>query len=1278
MTKISTTIVATCFLCACLLASLAHAQDRGGGVDAQCPVSCTSGNFIPENEPCGVNTVNCGCDCAAQNFYQLRCPEGYCGSVWAQQGSHDTDWYNVHVNDSNNDGTEQVCFTVNADTPVVVQIYTGNCGGLTLVAQGEASDCNPLTLCACLPAPQFAKLKIYPGTIAGGAVNSGLPCPTSNKYTVRYNCSGTCVLGACCYQVPPVCGIMTQAQCATLPSSTWYGVGSTCTANLCTTTTVGACCYIDSQGIQQCSQTTQPNCVNVLHGTYMGNGTPCTAATCAQTGACCFQQPGLPPQCGVMTAADCQSVGGTYLGNGVPCPPVGSPCVPNGACCYKDAAGVNQCIVTTQQDCEHSYFGTWYGAGSTCATVQCQPPTGACCYQSPLVAGLICNIMTAQQCIALNGNYLGDGSVCNPDPCEVKGACCYQQPGGPWQCIEVTAAQCATFPNGVYWGNYSLCINVQCDPPPLTGACCYQIPGTTIFQCVIVTQADCLNNYFNPQWQGNNTTCNPDPCPHDPILGACCYRNPPPSTTHSCIITTQQDCENNYPGGIYQGNGTTCAQVQCDPPVNGACCWQDLPNPTVYCTITTMQACLQNFPNSSWLGANTTCNPNPCIPTGACCYLGPAGYICQIMTQAQCSQYPQSQWYANTSCSPLPCAPKGACCFKDGPNAFYVCVVVTQQECMNYPQSTWMGANTTCNPSPCPKTGACCYRNATGTVCAITTLQECLALPYGQYLGDNVPCTVDSCKPCVTPPANMVAWWTLDETTPGGGISKDSIAANHGAWKPTATSGLTPRTGMVASGLGFANNSWVQVPHSAALDFGCGYFTIDAWIKPQSLFGTIVSKSTSFPVGYDLSIMSTGQLRLEMTTTSLRCIAQSTGAIAANVWTHIAVTATGGPPNGSRTITFYINGVAAGTTNIGCVCIGNTTPVLIGRNSFGNFYRGWMDEIEMFKRVLSQAEIQSIYAAGSYGKCKHHCYVPWDWPFCLGQNQVTVTFTVCNDSSVAQQYNVAFQPQPVGPNCTIPGPTVFTPLFTNPVSIPANTCINLQVKINRPTGMNALNQVGCYQINVTNTLGGSTSSCYGSVQDRRDLCAVFRNCCIGVEAVPVGIAAPICVNITNPTGVAVSFPYQIQAFDSETRELSTALRLNGLPPGTRYIGNLTIPPGGVTPVTVDVSYAQNNPLRFDDLLFSTGDSAVAPGGFDALIATGIMSKPKPPCPADVAPPGGNGTINVADLLAIINTWGVCPPGPNDCPTDFMPFGGNGVVNVNELLAVITAWGDCPH
>jgi hypothetical protein len=61
----------------------------------------------------------------------------------------------------------------------------------------------------------------------------------------------------------------------------------------------------------------------------------------------------------------------------------------------------------------------------------------------------------------------------------------------------------------------------------------------------------------------------------------------------------------------------------------------------------------------------------------------------------------------------------------------------------------------------------------------------------------------------------------------------------------------------------------------------------------------------------------------------------------------------------------------------------------------------------------------------------------------------------------------------------------------------------------------------------------------------------------------------------------------------------------------------------------------------------------------------------PPCLADIAPqPNGDGFVNVADLLMVINNWGPCP----SCPAD---INGDGVTNVADLLAIINNWGLCP-
>ncbi len=65
--------------------------------------------------------------------------------------------------------------------------------------------------------------------------------------------------------------------------------------------------------------------------------------------------------------------------------------------------------------------------------------------------------------------------------------------------------------------------------------------------------------------------------------------------------------------------------------------------------------------------------------------------------------------------------------------------------------------------------------------------------------------------------------------------------------------------------------------------------------------------------------------------------------------------------------------------------------------------------------------------------------------------------------------------------------------------------------------------------------------------------------------------------------------------------------------------------------------------------------------------------PPPPCPADV---NADHSVNVSDLLAVINGWGPCPGRcPPYCTAD---INHDCSVNVSDLLAVINAWGPCPH
>ena len=97
--------------------------------------------------------------------------------------------------------------------------------------------------------------------------------------------------------------------------------------------------------------------------------------------------------------------------------------------------------------------------------------------------------------------------------------------------------------------------------------------------------------------------------------------------------------------------------------------------------------------------------------------------------------------------------------------------------------------------------------------------------------------------------------------------------------------------------------------------------------------------------------------------------------------------------------------------------------------------------------------------------------------------------------------------------------------------------------------------------------------------------------------------------------------------------------------------------------------------------WSAGGSAMGPAVISWLQDTGQngmvhvigYDAPVSCCPADVAPPGGDGAINVADLLMIINDWDSTGWCYTNCYGD---INGDHFVNVVDLLKVINSWGAC--
>ena len=103
-----------------------------------------------------------------------------------------------------------------------------------------------------------------------------------------------------------------------------------------------------------------------------------------------------------------------------------------GACCYVDPQGIPTCAIISAAECA-ALGGNFLGVNTSCNPNPCVPePFGACCFEG--AAGPTCQVVTPSECKNLNGTYFGDGSTCDPNPCtpghceSVPGDCCHGRP----------------------------------------------------------------------------------------------------------------------------------------------------------------------------------------------------------------------------------------------------------------------------------------------------------------------------------------------------------------------------------------------------------------------------------------------------------------------------------------------------------------------------------------------------------------------------------------------------------------------------------------------------------------------------------------------------------------------------------------------------------------------------------------------------------------------------------------------------------------------------------
>jgi hypothetical protein len=242
---------------------------------------------------------------------------------------------------------------------------------------------------------------------------------------------------------------------------------------------------------------------------------------------------------------------------------------------------------------------------------------------------------------------------------------------------------------------------------------------------------------------------------------------------------------------------------------------------------------------------------------------------------------------------------------------------------------------------------------------------------------------------CTPPPSGLISWW------PGDGNANDIQSGFNG----TLQGGVTFSAGEVDQAFTFnGTDGEVILPNSASarsLNFGpTDSFTIDAWIKPDlSVLGTqraivVLTYVCSVEV-IELFVLTDGRIDFDIRDSNgINPAAVSPSSILDGNWHHVA----GVRDVSTHTITLYLDGTSVASVT------DTTTGTFTrsdGQNRIGSipvacptdryFWKGQIDEVEVFGRALNATEVANIFNAGSAGKCKTGCIsapsglVSW-WP----------------------------------------------------------------------------------------------------------------------------------------------------------------------------------------------------------------------------------------------------------------------------------------------------------
>lgn len=213
--------------------------------------------------------------------------------------------------------------------------------------------------------------------------------------------------------------------------------------------------------------------------------------------------------------------------------------------------------------------------------------------------------------------------------------------------------------------------------------------------------------------------------------------------------------------------------------------------------------------------------------------------------------------------------------------------------------------------------------------------------------------------------SGLVGYWHLDE---GSGTS----AMDSSGWANIGTlnsfSGIPWVSGKIGNALSFSGiGNYINVPHATSFDVTA--LSIALWIKTPSSFGSIGWRNLVSKQGAtrDYSFYSYSSDGVKVTALHLSSAVFGSWQInlptayTASTWHHVAVTISS---TGYQQI--YSDGVRIGSFQGTAGTAAKNYPLWIGRAD--NYWNGHMDEVRIYNRTLSSAEIRDLAGLVGYWK----------------------------------------------------------------------------------------------------------------------------------------------------------------------------------------------------------------------------------------------------------------------------------------------------------------------